>query len=90
MDFSAKIVNCEKTDNKDRETRDDIRNIQYGEVKMGSTKSKNSEHGSIKLVVSESTETIVVEISLETSKKFLKRLEISLDYTHLAKNRFST
>ena len=35
MDFRAKIINCEKTDNKDRETRDDIRILRYREVKWG-------------------------------------------------------
>ena len=38
MDFSAKIVNLEKKDNKDQEIRDDTLHIQYGKEKMGSTK----------------------------------------------------
>ena len=33
MDFSAKIVNFEKTDNKDPEICDDILHTHYGEVK---------------------------------------------------------
>ena len=39
MYFSAKIVNFEKMDNRDREICDDTLHILFGKVKMGSTKS---------------------------------------------------
>ena len=35
LDFSAKTVNFEKTDNKDWEIRDDTFHVRYGEVKWG-------------------------------------------------------
>ena len=39
MDLSEKIINFEKTDNRDLEICGNTLHIQYGEVKMGSAKS---------------------------------------------------
>ena len=89
-DFNVKIVDFEKTNNKDREIHNDTFQILYGQVKNGVRKigihrlqslekvigvvffenAKNSEHGDTKLVVSESTQTIIA--TTQTEEKVLK------------------
>ena len=44
MDFSAKIVSFEETEDKDGGILADTRHTQYGEEKMGSTKSGFTAH----------------------------------------------